>query len=191
MSAMHSPLPERAMDMTVADAPVTEPVTKIGGQPVWVDAPQWPRAAQNGDPMTFLGQFRLPTDDLRMAYLFMADGYCGATWVADGGENALIVQGPGAVLPSFVTVDETATGPSLCPDVHIGLVEPSGDYIQSMIGGEPIWIQADETPGDDWLFLFQLNEGGPGFDINFGDAGIGYGFVKRDFTQGRFLWQCS
>ena len=35
-------------------APITEPVSKLGGQPVWVDAPQWPLSRATGKPMSFV-----------------------------------------------------------------------------------------------------------------------------------------
>ena len=39
-----------------SEAPIREPVTKFGGQPVWLDAPAWPLSASQGRPMRFLGQ---------------------------------------------------------------------------------------------------------------------------------------
>lgn len=87
------------------------------------------------------------------------------------------------------------------------------------LGSVPAWIQSpDEGPGKDWRFLGQLDSGysfysppktssqgvwedpnrsegrthycnGP----NFGDAGIGYIFMRTDGhrPQGWFFWQCS
>ena len=59
-------------------APITEPVTKFGGQPVWLDEPRWPLSRMYGTPMQFICQIaldpaifgELPT---RMAYLFLTD----------------------------------------------------------------------------------------------------------------------
>jgi hypothetical protein len=34
-------------------------VTKFGGQPVWLEAPQWPIGRANGKPMEFIGQVAL------------------------------------------------------------------------------------------------------------------------------------
>lgn len=86
-------------------SPITDLVTKFGGQPVWVDKPRWPVSRSYGTPMQFVCQIALPTDlfgglDTRMAYLFVTDdyqhGYVADTWEAIGGENALILQ-PGGV----------------------------------------------------------------------------------------------
>jgi uncharacterized protein YwqG len=60
------------------------------------------------------------------------------------------------------------------------------------IGGTPGFLQGDEFPSDeeDWQLLMQLDSCGVPFSINFGDSGIGYAFINRDGTIGKFLWQC-
>ena len=81
------------LEFVSADGPVREPVTKVGGQPVWLEDPQWPLSLDTGEPMHFLGQFAL--DGGRLAYLFMSgegDEYVDDTWEPDGGENALVIQ---------------------------------------------------------------------------------------------------
>ncbi|MCX5344924.1 hypothetical protein [Streptomyces atratus] len=91
-------------------------VTKIGGQPVWLEQPAWPLSRSSGEPMQFLGQFALSGG--RLAYLFMADseeGFVDGTWEPDAGENALLVQ-PGGRVPDFVTVRRQAQGPTAGPD---------------------------------------------------------------------------
>jgi hypothetical protein len=35
-------------------SPNTTPVTKFGGQPVWLDEPSWPVSRVYGDPMQFI-----------------------------------------------------------------------------------------------------------------------------------------
>jgi hypothetical protein len=87
------------------ESPITDPVTKFGGQPVWVGDPCWPLSRDYGTPMQFVCQITLPADlfgDLepRTAYPFLTDdyegGYLADTWDPDGGENALILQ-PGGI----------------------------------------------------------------------------------------------
>ncbi|MFC7646288.1 hypothetical protein ACFQX6_41145 [Streptosporangium lutulentum] len=97
-------------------------MTKLGGQPVWVDKPQWPLSTELETPMMFLGQFRLPGEEVRMAYLFMtgSEDYVDGTWDSEEGENALIVQ-PGRV-PSFITVTDDAEGPTMSEDLAVELV---------------------------------------------------------------------
>jgi hypothetical protein len=58
-------------------SPIADPVTKFGGQPVWVDEPSWPVSRSYGTPMQFICQIALPTDlfggiEPRMAYLFIS-----------------------------------------------------------------------------------------------------------------------
>jgi hypothetical protein len=81
--------------------PITDSVTKFGGQPVWIEAPQWPVSRMYGKPMQFICKIALPADlfgDLgaRMAYLFLTDWDCESvfpnTMEPDRGENALILQ---------------------------------------------------------------------------------------------------
>jgi hypothetical protein len=67
--------------------------------------------------MKFVGQFPVPGEPLRLAYLFITeDGAIGETfpetYSPDAGENALLVQ-PGGRIPPCVTVTDMATGPSL------------------------------------------------------------------------------
>ncbi|MFC7745510.1 hypothetical protein ACFQXA_38240 [Nocardiopsis composta] len=115
---------EHGMDMAFEEAgePIAEPVTKVGGQPVWLEEPVWPLAAKTGDPMRFIGQFRLPGERVRLGYLFMTEEsrFVDTTYQADGGENAFIVQ-PGGRLAPFYEVTEAATGPTHGPDHRASL----------------------------------------------------------------------
>src|SRR5262249_11476504 len=59
------------------------------------------------------------------------------------------------------------------------------------LGGTPGFLQGDELPiPEPWHLLLQLDSTQVPFSINFGDAGIGYGFIDRGGTEGKFLWQC-
>ncbi|MFS0693568.1 hypothetical protein [Streptomyces nitrosporeus] len=108
------------MPVPLAFAPagrrVRQAVTKIGGQPVWLERPAWPVSRSSGEPMQFIGQFALPGG--RLAYLFMADseeGFVDGTWEPEAGENALLIQ-PGGRVPPFVTVLGQAEGPTAGAD---------------------------------------------------------------------------
>ncbi len=108
--------------------PVTELVTKFGGQPVWLEAPEWPISRAAGIPMRFIGQISL--DDLhpgrgyegRMAYLFMTDaepvdgeiGLVSGQYDPEAGENAVILQ-PGGDRP--VETQAIVEGPTLLRDM--------------------------------------------------------------------------
>jgi len=106
----------QSIEFVEAKKPILEPVTKFGGQPVWVSEPQWPLSAETGKPMRFICQIAV-SDELfgsvavRMAYIFMTDEeeYVDGTWEPDGGENAVILQ-PGN---TSVPVEPLAEGPTL------------------------------------------------------------------------------
>jgi hypothetical protein len=80
---------------------------------VWLAGAQWPLDRKSGEPMRFIGQFRIPGAAVRLAYLFITDedGDAG-TAEPFGGHNAVIVQ-PGGRLPEGVEVSGAATGPTL------------------------------------------------------------------------------
>ncbi|GLZ33279.1 hypothetical protein Lesp02_54670 [Lentzea sp. NBRC 105346] len=167
-------------------APVTSPTTKVGGQPVWLSAPTWPLSASTGEPMSFVGQFELPG---RVAYLFMtsSDEFVDGTYEPEGGENAFFCQ-PGP-LPSFLRFSSVATGPThSARDYTVAEGESESD-IGSRVGGSPSWLQNPEVPYGASEFIAQLDSCDLPFEINFGDAGIGYAFVSPS-GEGRFLWQC-
>ena len=59
------------------------------------------------------------------------------------------------------------------------------------VGGRPDFIQNEEYPsGVGWKLLLQIDSARVPFEINFGDAGIGYLFLSEDGQQAKFLWQC-
>jgi uncharacterized protein YwqG len=93
---------------------IREPVTKFGGQPVWIDGPQWPLSKSEGTPMRFIGQVALdetlfPGKGGKLAYLFINDD-SGDAWDAHAGENAVVIQ-PGGRLGTDVA--PLAHGPTL------------------------------------------------------------------------------
>lgn len=177
-----------------AHAPVRGAVTKVGGQPVWLEEPQWPVSRSTGEPMEFLGQFALAGGAL--AYLFMsADGH--ETWEPEAGENALVIQ-PGGRVPDFVRVAPHDAGPALGHE-HLaraagGETEVVGEEDFTFLGGPdvaPNWLQGEESPGEGWQLVVQLDSCDLPYEVNFGDAGIGYAFLSPDGKEGRFLWQCA
>jgi len=126
--------------------PIVEPVSKFGGQPVWLGSPQWPVSEGWGQPMMFIAQIALDIVpfDLEgpvMAYHFVThpngprdDFFDPDVVFPDGGENALIIQ-PWSSSASMRT-EEIDEGPSL--------VDPAGDPFEAL----PIY----ET-GEDPAFL--------------------------------------
>jgi uncharacterized protein YwqG len=106
----------KSIEFVEAKKPIRDPITKFGGQPVWLTEPQWPLSATTGMPMRFICQIALSADlfgatDARMAYIFMTDGedYVDGTWEPDAGENAVILQ-PGVTSQHVKSCTE---GPTL------------------------------------------------------------------------------
>ena len=50
---------KQVIEIAETDLPITDPVTKFGGQPVWIDEPAWPLSRETGNPMRFIGQLEL------------------------------------------------------------------------------------------------------------------------------------
>ena len=105
------------IEFKTTGSPITSAVTKFGGQPNWLEEPQWPISMELDSPMRFICQIKL-TDDLfpgcegKMAYIFMTEDeeYVDGTWEPDGGENAVIIQPCGE---PQVKVLNIAAGPTL------------------------------------------------------------------------------
>lgn len=84
-----------------ASSPITDPVTKFGGQPTWLTEPQWPISEAWDVPMRFLCQIEIPSflsSTRRLAYIFVTHPDFGEDFFdpdiifPDGGENAVILQ---------------------------------------------------------------------------------------------------
>jgi uncharacterized protein YwqG len=131
--------------------PIRGAVTKFGGQPIWLDEPQWPLSRESGAPMRFICQIRLDEElfgamAARMAYLFMTDGeeYIDGTWEPEGGENAVVLQPSG--MP--VETSNLATGPTLYRMakklLHEHLVPEACEYaVRLSYGEDPPQVDED------------------------------------------------
>jgi uncharacterized protein YwqG len=124
--------------------PISEFVTKFGGQPVWFAEPQWPCSRGTGNPMRFIGQVAIESElfgpaAARMAYLFMTDEdeYVESTWDPNGGENAVILQ-PGSV-----------TGPTKSLTKGPSLYRMVKRLFKKRLVPEPCEFAVTLTPGDD------------------------------------------
>ena len=190
---------------------------KFGGQPDWYTFPEWPISKETGNPMRFICQVNLSdigygNKAAKFAYLFITDEkeYVDGTWEPDSGENAIILQ-PGE---NQVKTKELKKGPSiykmvkklfkkrLVPQNFECAVELSekkenidyeSDYldVRNKFNGEPVFIQGEEFRArDGWRLLIQLDSTNIPFYINFGDAGVGYGFINEKEDSAKFIWQC-
>lgn len=186
-------IPAYALDFAPESGDRRSRRSRLGGEPAWRDAPQWPLSSGDGEPMTFLAQFRVPGERVT-AYLFM-DLRGTRSWLPEGGQNALLLQ-PSGRIPAFLTTAPLRTGPVLRDAAgrtvcHEARLTPSARDVSSAqhMGGHPNWLQGDEAP-ERWTFLLQLDSGQlPDAVVGFGDAGIGYAFIAPDRREGRFLWQ--
>lgn len=136
------------------DAKASKLSTKFGGQPDWIDHPQWPLSKETGNPMRFICQIDLSefNTDAKMAYLFMTDEeeYVDGTWEPEGGENAIILQPSTEV---HVTTLENKTGPSLYKMANElfskNLVPKDVEFSTNLIEeNEPEFV--DENERADW-----------------------------------------
>jgi Domain of unknown function (DUF1963) len=68
----------------------------------------------------------------------------------------------------------------------------TGRLDENKVGGTPAFMQGDEFPfeGTNRL-LIQLDSCSVPFYVNFGDAGVGYGFLNEAGDRAKFLWQCG
>lgn len=190
------PLGEFATDKTV-----------VGGRP---SAPggtlAWPTCSQCGHPMQFLAQLRVYEPD-RLMLLFMCQkdpGMCDE-WSALLGANTVLM-----VATHDLALVEPPVGEATTRDERYSIQlhdvdEPypelvaevdAPEHILGSLGGEPAWIQDDETPQcaeceTTMDFVAQLEEG-PNFDsaMNFGGGGLAFVFRCPACDRGAFCWQC-
>lgn len=133
------------VDLLPVDKPIEQPVTKFGGQPNWLEIPEWPISGELGEQMQFIGQILL-SDDLfpnlggKMAYIFITDGEPGMqeTWSAWGGENAVIIQ-PGGENTKHTR--PLTTGPTV--QTHEANIEYAVELLVSEEPPEEIWEEYD------------------------------------------------
>lgn len=201
--ATSTPIDRQNLGFVEAPEPITEPITKFGGQPVWLAEPTWPLSASTGRPMRFIGQIRLPGEEVRLGYLFMTEDdpgeFVDGTYDPASGENAFFAQ-PGEPA-DFYQVASIRRGPMFGPDHRAELTphdpeaatDDDNDLLRSHLWGEPGWLQGEEWPDEPgtWRFVAQLDSADEPFDMNLGDAGVAYAFLDEKTGQGRFLWQCG
>jgi predicted DNA-binding WGR domain protein len=102
--------------------PILEPVTKFGGQPVWLEEPCWPLEKGTTNKLPFLGQIRLSeansdAADPTVVYIFSSGALGAPTAVVIQPGNAVLhsnrYDSIGEIVPAeFVT---EAKGPALEP----------------------------------------------------------------------------
>jgi len=194
------------VDLLVTEGATEDPNGhRFGGHPVAPEGFVWPTCATCAAPMQFLGQLRL--DERRLLSLFMCQadpGQC-EEWDADEGGNAAFVFEIADGLAPVTPPDGETTlrghwggrvERRAVDEAALGEFETAYDVARSAwaaehgrrrdvlgaLGGEPAWIQGDETPAcddcdEEMTFAAQLEEG-PDYAtaMSFG-GGCAYAFV--------------
>ncbi|MFH8381336.1 hypothetical protein ACH4E7_10380 [Kitasatospora sp. NPDC018058] len=138
-------LPRLELSPRRAGQPITAPVPKLGGRPCWLAEPAWPLSPTTGEPLVFIGQFPVPGEESRLAYLFLAadDALMGGR-DPEAGDGLLLIQ-PGGRIPPFAVIGPPGTrgrtlwrrepdGERTPVEFHLDLVPLSADLNRSMDG---------------------------------------------------------
>jgi hypothetical protein len=175
------------------EAEADAPELRTGGVPLVPDGFVWPNCRECGGPMRFLAH--LPLDLGAVAVFFCQNdpGMCD-DWDATAGANRAFVF-KGRLAPATVPAEgETLLGAVTALRPHPGDA-PTAEPVLGRLGGEPDWIQGDETPDCPsctarTTFTAELEEGSDfATSANFGGGGRGYVFHCRPCSEAAFLWQ--
>ena len=203
-------VPRWSFDLQASETPITEPVGKVGGQPVWIESPTWPTGT-DGAPTTFLAQFAIPgrsglvylfldpSDETyeRQGIVFAQPGRPPDAWLpwATGPTTWAEVKGPRSFEPRvFLRATESRlvleSGLDF-DDWQVLLDDPAterdDDHDWNKVLGTPRWLQGDETPVEPgWRFVFQYTAYRMGREM--ADGAECYGLLHDD-GRSRFVVQ--
>jgi hypothetical protein len=198
-------------DQDCASSP--DATTRFGGLPsVAKGGFAWPTCRICSGNMQFVGQIRSELlQRLYLAFMCQNDpGMCDE-WDPNAGGNVVISQGTENLVLANAP-DEGVTLRRACQSVTIETIEAedyeaarkawsakhgrSSRFVLGHIGGDPTWIQGDETPECDFCaqpmqLVAQLEQGPDGeTEANFG-GGCAYLFgCACEHKAAKFLWQC-
>ncbi|CAM4226575.1 DUF1963 domain-containing protein [Comamonas aquatilis] len=162
--------------------------------------------------MQFLGQIRSASDELLLLFMCQNDPGLCEEWDADGGGNQVIAVGTSELQllqppADGETLRQTRHGASLLTVDAADYDQARSQWMESsakpgrevlgQLGGEPSWLQNDETPQCDSCrqpmeFVAQLEQG-PDWktEMNFGGGGCAYIFrCSCAGGSAKLLWQC-
>ncbi|GAA2260939.1 hypothetical protein GCM10010430_51330 [Kitasatospora cystarginea] len=164
---------------TAADADAL----RTGGVPLVPEGFVWPSCRECGGAMQFLAHLPLGATVVAVFFCQNDPGTCD-DWNAIAGANRAYVLS-GELTPAAVPAEgETLLGAVTALRLHPA-GEPTEEPVLGRLGGEPDWIQDDETPDcpsctAPMTFTAELEEG---YDFatsaNFGGGGRGYVFGHR------------
>lgn len=166
----------------------------MGGIPLVPEDFEWPSCRTCGGAMQFLAHLPLDAGTISVFYCQNDPGLCNEWDAAAGGTRAYVFSEPHrpAVVPGEgATLLGGTTGLRLEPEDT-----PAQAPILGRVGGDPDWLQNDETPlcpqcTSPMRFTVELEEGHNfATAANFGGGGRGYVFRCGHCTTAAFLWQC-
>lgn len=182
-------------------------ITKFGGQPDWIAAPQWPVSLPwDSRPLKFIGQIRLndfynELEGLSLAYIFLTqpddriDPFFDPDIIhPDKGENAVIIQ-PNGKVPEYIHTENFPTGPTVdsnyiwIPQITEGEETESMEAEQMDIDkfcGIPAFFQDSKVESGTPLLL-QLHTGWLPFYINAGGSPTMFTFLNESKDKGFIL----
>ncbi|MCS5522111.1 hypothetical protein NY551_05120 [Curtobacterium flaccumfaciens pv. oortii] len=167
--------------------------SRLGGLPAVHDGFDWPTCAEHDEPMQFTAQLEYD-GRLILVFICQADPGSCPSWDPDAGSNAAIVVGGRdlhpAGRPASPSGTAVLTGEPWLLGVHQAgtddysdaLFEAGADgvTVAGQWGGNPAWIQNDETP-DGYRFVAMLDEDPLGSNFGGGSAYVfadGHGHAK-------------
>jgi hypothetical protein len=169
-------------------------VPRTGGVPLVPGGFVWPKCRECGGAMQFLAHLPLPFGVIAVFFCQNDPGMCDDWDAAAGGNDAFLLSG--SLSPAAVPAEgETLLGAVTALRPHPADV-PTEELVLGRLGGEPDWIQGDETPdcpscAARMAFTAELEEGHDfATSANFGGGGRGYVFDCRPCGEAAFLWQC-
>lgn len=195
------------IDGFVSENENKEFITKFGGQPDWIECPQWPVSLPwDNRPLKFIGQIRLndfysDLENLTLAYIFMTQPEDKADLFFDPdiifpneGENAVIIQ-PNGKIPEYIHIDNFHIGPTVDSETiwipqttELEEIE-SSEFKQIDVDkfcGIPAFFQNSEVEADKKLLL-QLHTNWLPFYINAGGSPTIFTFLNDKKNEGLIL----
>lgn len=182
-------------------------ITKFGGQPDWIERPQWPVSlAWDNRPLKFIGQIRLndfyyEPEKLSLVYIFMTqpedrnDTFFDPDIIyPDEGETAVIIQ-PDREIPEYLQVENLRTGPTVdskniwipqITEVEETLATEFEQIDHDKFCGIPAFNQHSKTESDSKLLL-QLHTNWLPFYINAGGAPTMFVLLNNTNERGFIL----
>ncbi|MER7734477.1 hypothetical protein ABTX80_26660 [Streptomyces erythrochromogenes] len=175
------------------------PVSRTGGVPLGPAGMLWPVCGACAGPLQFLARIVLDAGALALFMCAHRPGQC-EQWSPFAGGNLALLLPAGDLVP--VPVPDGAD-PELLGLGAVRAAVPSaagaagteGRAVLGSLGGEPDWLQYDETPdcpscARPMAFAAGLEEGpDPVTAMNFG-SGRAYAHVCGGCGRAALLWQC-